>query len=229
MRRSVRTLRPPLKSVQEGATGDSYREYLLTSTGCKVLTRYFDAVGSAAAIMVGGVGGDFDSPANELYPRLARSLQPEGVSTLRVQFRDPVDLDDSMADVLLGIEFLRSRGTRRIALVGHSLGGAVAIQAALRSPDVVTVVTLATQGFGTEGVEDLAPRSILLVHGYDDDVLPPVCSIDAYDRAAQPKTLKLLEGTRHGLNESATDVFTLLQTWLLRELRADKPSSPQRT
>lgn len=219
MRRSVVAVRPPLKSVVEAASADSYREIVAKSNGYEVLMRHYRASGAAAVIMVGGVGGDFDSPAKDLYPRLACALQTTGIGALRVQFRDPVDLDDSTADVLLGIEFLRSNGSRRIGLLGYSFGGAVAIQAALRSRDVATVVTLATQGFGTEGVEDLAPRSILLVHGYDDEVLPPVCSIDAYDRAAQPKSLKLLEGARHGLSESADEVFNIVQEWLLRELR----------
>lgn len=222
MRRSLVAVRPPLTSVQEAATDDIYREYELRTNGATVLVRLYEAAGSAAVVMVGGVGGDFDSPANGLYPRLALSLQRHGIGTLRVQFRDPIDLDDSMMDVLLGIEFLRSHGADRLGLVGHSFGGAVMIQTALRTPEVVTVVTLATQGFGTEGVEDLAPRSILLIHGYADEVLPPTCSIDAHARAQQPKRLTLLEKTRHGLEESAEQVFETVKGWLVSELNGRK-------
>ncbi len=219
--RRVPPLRPALSSVDLTASSNSYREYQLTSSGHTILVRHYEAAGPGAAIMVGGVGGDFDSPATDLYPRLAHALKPAGVSSLRVRYRDAVDLDESMMDVMLGVEFLRSRGMKHLALVGHSFGGAVVIQTALRVPEVRTVVTLATQGFGTEGVEDLAPRSILLIHGYDDEVLPPVCSIDAYDRAGQPKLLKLLEGTRHGLDERADEVFETVEEWVLRELRPD--------
>lgn len=169
--------------------------------------------------MLGGVGGDFDSPAQHLYPRLALALQEAGIATLRVQFRDPVDLDDSTLDVLAGIEFLRGHGIDRIGMVGHSVGGAVAIQSALRCSDVATVVTLATQGFGTEDVEDLAPRSILLIHGYNDQVLPPACSIEAFNRAGEPKQLKLLKDARHGLEEAAEEVFATVRDWLLDKLR----------
>lgn len=208
-----------IRETHELTSTADYRDLCLTTTPGPVIIRYYEVPrAEAAAVMVGGVGGDFDTPAHELYPKLARALQQEGIAGLRVQFRDPVDLDDSTHDVLAGIEFLKGNGVDRIALVGHSFGGAVIIQAGLRSQSVATVVALATQGFGTDGVEDLTPRSILFIHGYDDEVLPPVCSIDAHSRAEEPKELKLIPGARHRLDEASGEVYATVHEWLTREL-----------
>jgi len=209
-----------VRSSGEIAVGDSYRDLQLETRNGTVKVRLYEpADPTCAVIMVAGVGGDFDTPANQLYPKLGGALEAKGIAAMRVQFRVAIDLDDSMLDLLAALEFLRGRGISRTALVGYSFGGAVAIQAALRSSDVVAVVTLATQGFGTEGVEDLAPRPILFIHGYDDEVLPPACSIDAYNRAGEPKTLKLFEGARHVLDECAQEVYTLVLDWLLDNLK----------
>lgn len=209
-----------IREVEEVNRTSEYRDLRLrTGPGSLVVRCYEVPKAASAVIMVGGVAGDFDTPAHELYPHLASTLTQEGIATLRVQFRDPIDLDDSTHDVLAGIEFLKGHGMKRIALVGYSFGGAVMIQTALRSQAVVSVVALATQGFGTEGVEDLAPRSILFIHGYDDEVLPPTCSIDAHSRAAEPKRLKLIPGARHRLDEAADEVFATVHEWLTTELK----------
>lgn len=214
-----------VRAVEEIGTTSDYRDLRLHTQPGPVVIRYYESqAANCAVIMVGGVGGDFDTPAHELYLRLARQLKEEGIASLRVQFRDPIDLDDSTYDVLAGIEFLRTRGIDRVALVGHSFGGAVVIQASLRSQAVATVVTLATQGFGTDGVEDIAPRSILLIHGYNDEVLPPSCSIDAHSRAAEPKQLKLISGARHMLDEAADEVYAAVHDWIIGELNRKNTS-----
>jgi pimeloyl-ACP methyl ester carboxylesterase len=209
-----------VQSSEKFASGAGYDDFRVSTRNGTVIMRLYEAKGATSgALMVGGVGGDFDSPAGGMYPRLATKLQEENVSGLRVQFRDPIDLDQSTDDVLAGLEFLAKSGITRVALVGHSFGGAVVIQAALRSPAVATVITLASQGFGTEGIEDISPRPIYLIHGFDDQVLPPACSIDAYNRAREPKTLKLIEGARHGLEEAADKVFAEVHEWSLERLR----------
>ena len=49
--------------------------------------------------------------------------------------------------------------------------------------------------------------SILLIHGTDDDVLPPICSSYVYNKASNPKHIILFEGAKHGLEESAEPVM----------------------
>lgn len=219
MRKVSRPTHPLIRGIDDIAATPDYRDVCLHTIPGAVLIRQYEPLDAkSAVIMVGGVAGDFDTPARELYPRLARTFQQQGIGALRVQFRDPIDLDDSTHDVLAGIEFLRSHGIERVGLIGYSFGGAVMIQAALRSQVVATVITLATQGFGTEGVEDITPRSILFIHGYDDEVLPVNCSIDAHSRAGEPKRLKLLPGARHRLDEAADEVYDTVREWMLSEL-----------
>jgi hypothetical protein len=106
-----------------------------------------------------------------------------------------------------------------VALVGHSFGGAVMIDAAARSPWVASVVGLAPQSHGTEAVAKLPPRSLLLIHGLADTVLSPSCSLSIYDRARGRKGLELLPGAGHVLDEDAERVFLRVRDWVLQELR----------
>lgn len=175
---------------------------------------------NAAAIFVGGVGGGFDTPARELYPRVCEELAAEGVTCLRVRFRHSTLLEESIHDVRAGLDFLADEGIERFGLVGHSFGGAVVIGAALDEPRVRLLVTLATQGYGTEEVHRLGPRCALLsVHGTDDEVLAPTNSVYTYERANEPRRLLLLPGARHLLDEAAEEVHGIVLSWLscLRE------------
>lgn len=199
---------------------DGFRPVTLATHRGTVECRYFPVPEAASAVVwIGGVGGDLDSPARGLYPRLCRELQEDGIASLRVQFRHPTDLEDSTQDVLAGIGFLGHEGIPALGIVGHSFGGAVAIQAAALFEAVRTVVTLATQTDGTDPVDRLAPRcSILLIHGTDDRVLPRSCSEQVYSLARGTKRLHLLEGAGHGLDEAAEEVHELVGAWLRANL-----------
>ena len=170
--------------------------------------------------MVGGIGGDFDSPAKNLYPKLAAKLASEGINALRVQFRYPTDLNESVHDVFAGVKFLQNEGVEALGLMGHSFGGAVVIRAGTKLEAVKTVVALATQGLGADVVADLSPHaSILLIHGTNDEPLSPENSSLVYSLAKEPKKLEILEGNRHGLDESAEQVFQIVHDWLIKELK----------
>jgi pimeloyl-ACP methyl ester carboxylesterase len=189
-----------------------------------VLCRLYEATGADAAVLwLGGVGGGFDSPARGLYDRLAVELMTRGISSLRLRYRAANQLETSVEDALVGLEFLGQRGVRGVGLVGHSFGGAVAIQAAVTSPLARGVVALASQSYGTSVVDQLAPRSLLLVHGERDAVLPVECSRYIFQRARQPKRLVVLPGTGHTLDEAADELRLLLSDWLVQSLREDRP------
>lgn len=197
------------------------RTHTLRTRRGPVDTLLYESVGAKeGALLVGGVGGGFDTPALGLYPRLGEELLRHHLSTLRLKFRHATDLQEAVHDVLAGVDFLVGRGLERVALVGHSFGGAVMIDAGAQSPWVTTVVGLAPQSYGTEAVSQLAPRSLLLVHGLSDAVLPPSCSQSIHERARGRKELELLLGAGHVLDEAADRVFTRVRDWLLRELRA---------
>lgn len=171
----------------------------------------------AAVVMVGGVGGGFDTPARNLYPRLAEDLASRGSGTLRVRFRDPRALDEAVADVRAAVRYLADQGVDRVGLVGHSFGGAVVIRAALEEPSVVAVVTLATQSQGTDGVGEFR-RPLLVIHGDRDGVLSPRASHDVARRAGDRAELYILEGAGHDLVEYRDRVRHLVGTWLVTQL-----------
>ena len=127
-------------------------------------------------------------------------------------------MDEGVFDVLRGVEFLAGEGAERVGLLGHSFGGAVVIEAGVRSGLVASVATLATQTAGARRVADLAPTPLLLVHGLDDIRLPPDCSRLLHDLAGEPKRLELLDGATHSLRQRREDVRSLLLEWFTETL-----------
>ncbi len=113
------------------------------------------------------------------------------MTSLRINYRQPGDLQESVLDTLAGISFLKGTGHTDIALVGHSFGGAVVIQAAANSPLVKAVLALSSQTYGASGVASVAPRPLLLLHGEEDMRLPSHTSQTIYDWAKGPKDLGL--------------------------------------
>jgi pimeloyl-ACP methyl ester carboxylesterase len=182
--------------------------------------RYYPVKGAKKAVVfVGGAGGGWDSPARGLYPRLCRELQEKSIAGLRVRYRHPAILKESLSDVLAGLNFLQNEGIEGMALAGHSFGGAVVIQAASIFKPVLTTVTLATQSYGIEPVSSIGPRcSILLLHGNRDRTLPLNCSELGYLMAQEPKKLLVFDGTGHGLDETAEEVHHEVYVWLLAQL-----------
>jgi dienelactone hydrolase len=187
-----------------------------------ILARWYEPLGVPAGsgvIYVGGVGGGFDTPASGLYPRLSAELAAMGIGGLRVQFRDPLDLDEAVFDVTLGAQFLEGQGARRLGFVGHSFGGAVVVRAASGLDSATTVVTLATQAYGADAVAQLPPGcSILLIHGEEDAVLPVDGSLWVHSIAHEPKALRLIPGADHTLDGVAERVHDTVYEWLRIEL-----------
>ena len=207
---------------------EGYRTVRLETKRGDVVCRYYAAAPDVerAAVWVGGVGGDFDTPAQGLYPRLCRELTAEGIASLRVRFRYPTILEEAVYDLLAGVRHLEREGVLGpVALIGHSFGGAAVIQAAARAPAVRAVVTLATQSYGADPVSRLAPRcAVLLIHGTADEVLPPSSSEHLYRLAGEPKAIRLHKGAGHGLDEAAPEVEREVREWIAAWLR--EPSAP---
>ncbi|MBV9085361.1 MAG: dienelactone hydrolase family protein [Acidobacteriaceae bacterium] len=163
--------------------------------------RYHSAAAPTPALLwVFGAGGGLGGPAGGMYERLARRLVPSAAS-LQLDYRRPGDLPSCVSDVLLGIEYLGSRGNARVVLVGHSFGGAVVINAAIATQKAIGVAALSSQTAGVGDVTRISPRPILFAHGEDDEVLPVRCSLALFRQARHPKTLKLYPGCRHGLDD----------------------------
>jgi alpha-beta hydrolase superfamily lysophospholipase len=170
-----------------------------------------------AALCVSGAIGGFDGPAM-LYPRLGLMMPREQITIARLNYRAPNEFGECLVDAMAALTFLGGIGHERVALLGHSFGGAVAINAGTLSPLVTTVIALSSQLAGAHVAGELAPKPLLLIHGNADTILSHESSEALYERAGEPKTLKILPGVGHRLSEAADEVFDLVRNWLLQKI-----------
>lgn len=170
-----------------------------------------------AALCVSGAIGGYDGPAM-LYPRLGLEMPRRAFSIARLNYREPNEFRECLLDAMAGLSFLKGIGIRRAAIIGHSFGGAIAINAGTLSPVATCVIAISSQLAGAHVVAELAPKPLLLIHGTADDVLPDQCSRMLYERAGEPKTLKLFEGADHRLRERGDELFALVSDWLQANL-----------
>ena len=179
------------------------------------VTLHFRPVEGAvsATVFVGGAAGGVKGPADEVYLRLAASLEINAIAAIRVEYREAGEFEECVLDTLAACSFLKGIGAEKIILVGHSFGGAVVIKAAALAEAVVAVGSLSAQRFGTSEV-DVLNKPLLLIHGSADDVLDKAASEDIFSRANEPKEIAIIQGAGHGLSEGADDVFGLLETFI---------------
>ncbi len=197
----------------------SVRQVRLYLENGSIACRYYETVGARSAVLwLGGVGGGFDSPAHDLFDRMASDFLGRRVNSVRLRYRYASDLDLSVEDALAALEFLGQRGIEAAVTVGFSFGGAVSIQAGAASLLTKGVVGLASQSAGTGGANRVSPRPLLLVHGDRDTVLPAECSKLIYERALEPKELVILHGAGHCFDETEGQLRDLLDGWILRQL-----------
>jgi len=196
--------------------GDGFELVIIETSRGKIECHYYAAEETdKAVIMVGGERGGFDTPADDLYPRLCTDFLDSGIGSLRVRFRHPTDLAEATMDVLVGIEFLKGEGITGFGLIGHSFGGAVVVQAAHNESAVKTIVTLSAQSFGIGPISNLTEGvSVLLIHGGEDETLPSGSSVYAYFLAHEPKKLTVYEGAGHGLTEVSDEVYNEVKSWI---------------
>jgi pimeloyl-ACP methyl ester carboxylesterase len=165
-------------------------------------------------VTCGGGMGSMLGPANGLYHFLGTELAPRGIGTIRVGYRKPNDLSRCVHDLAAATDLASRSGARRFVTVGHSFGGAVAIQAAaILGAYCAGVVTLATQSAGCEVAEQLADTPLLLLHGTDDEILPSDTS-SVVQMIAGHGELVFLPGTGHLLTQSADEVRARLLDWV---------------
>ena len=190
---------------------------IVTTRGPIPVVLHAAAEKGRAALCVSGAIGGFDGPAM-LYPRLGLKMPHDNITIARLDYRSPGEFGECLVDAMAALTFLGGIGHERVALIGHSFGGAVAINAGTLSPIVTTVVALSSQLAGAHVAGELAPKPLLLIHGNADTILSHESSQALYDRAAEPKTLKILPGVGHRLSEAADEVFDLVSDWILKNM-----------
>jgi alpha/beta superfamily hydrolase len=192
---------------------------ILRNTKGNIECIYHRAEGAAGVIWVSGSLGGLDGPSFGIFQTLGTTLVNYGISSLRLDYRLPGDFDQCVYDVLVGVSFFKQNGVDNIALVGHSFGGAVVIMAATMDTDVKVVVGLSSQTYGTDRVNELSPKPLLLIHGERDRNLPVRSSWHIFERAEEPKEIVIYKGSGHFLRECHQELYELLERWLIDKLK----------
>lgn len=125
-------------------------------------------------------------------------------------------------DAIAAVDFALARDPRGVVVFGHSLGGAIGIQAAAARPAVRAVVAessfpsyreaargsitglgwllqfLVSDGCDPDDVLDkIPPRPLLVMHGDCDHIVPLAIGMQLFERAHPPKQLRVFAGCRH--------------------------------
>lgn len=172
-------------------------------------------------VMSGGAMGGLLGPAGGLYHDLATTFAAQGIGTLRVGYRKPNDLVRCVHDVAAAADLASRAGGQRFVTVGHSFGGAVAVQAGMvLGAHCAGVVTLSTQSAGCEDAGALADDvPVLLIHGDRDELLPPDASFMVRMLIGHGD-VEVLSGTGHLLSEVGDQLRSRLGTWIPERLAA---------
>ena len=201
----------------EGDAGEGL--VLRTSRGDVAAIRHAAPESTRAVVWVCGARGGFGGPASGLYAELSEEFTSHGITSLRMDYRQPNNIQECALDLLAGVNFLRATGYGPAVVVGHSFGGAVVIAGAAFSDHVAGVVSLSPQTYGAQGAGMLSPTPLLVVHGKADTRLPFSCAVAIHDWANEPRELALYEGAEHRLDECRAELMDLLREWIPARLK----------
>ena len=160
--------------------------------------------------MVLAHGGRFDKSS---WAKQGRALAAAGFRVLAIDFRAAVQsrggqesaclYDESClaVDVLAAVRYLRRGGAKTVSVVGASLGGGAAAQAAVEAKEgeIDRVVLLAHMLITTP--ERMKGRKLFIVSRGDigSGDIPRLPGIrDQYEKVSGPKELVILKGSAHG-------------------------------
>lgn len=113
-----------------------------------------------------------DEPG-DIWNTLAPTLAREGFHALRFDYRDDGAISTASSDLIHALEDLKLRGVQRVTLIGHSMGGLVALDSLTRAdgyasaldgglslPNITGLITIATPFDGSALAPMRAPLEI---------------------------------------------------------------------
>jgi pimeloyl-ACP methyl ester carboxylesterase len=190
---------------------------------------YADIYGEGDRGIVLAHGGRFNK---ESWDKQARMLESAGFRVLALDFRGygksrgPGDSAPMSAplhlDVLAGVRYLRKTGAKSVSVVGGSMGGGAAGDASIASQpgEIDRVVFLSAYPNGP--AEKLKCASLFIVArddaNEDGPRLPRIR--EQYEKAPQPKTLIILNGSAHAQFLFQTDLAERIMREILHFLSA---------
>ena len=207
----------------ELAPGLSHLE-VYTTRGLLTLLWHGNRDARSVVVTCGGGMGSLLGPADAIYHWLGTELAAVGIGTVRVGYRKPNDLSRCVHDVAATCDLASRSGGRRFVVIGHSFGGAVAVQAGVvLGEHCAGVIGLATQSAGCEIAGELGDTPLLLLHGTDDEILPPETS-GVVQILAGHGDVVLLPGTGHLLTQSPDEVRDRVRGFVLANLLSEPTS-----
>jgi len=186
-----------------------------------------DVYGGGPRGVVLAHGGRFDK---ESWRSQAQALAEAGFRVVAIDFRGygqsrggdrlpPAD-DGFRYDILAAVRYLRETGATTVAVIGGSMGGTAAAEAAAAAPGTIDRLVLLAHG-AIAHPERVTGRT-LFVTARDDpyaDGSPRLVTIRAqYERTLAPKELLILDGSAHAQLLFDTDQGERLMTEILRFL-----------
>jgi pimeloyl-ACP methyl ester carboxylesterase len=202
-------------AVQEVEVAPNLRHLeVYTMKGLLTLLWHGPRDATDVVLTCGGGMGSLLGPADGIYHDLGTAFGEDGIGTVRVGYRKPNDLSRCVHDLAAAADLASRSGGRRFVTVGHSFGGAVALQAGvILGEHCRGVVTLATQSAGCEHADQLGDTPLLLLHGTDDEILPPDTSAMVQMLAGHGEIV-LLPGTGHLFTQAADELRDRLTGWI---------------
>lgn len=173
-------------------------------------------------------GGRFNK---ESWTNQARMLVSAGFQVLAIDFRgigqsrapaNDTSIEDRRFDILASIQYLRNAGATTVSVIGASMGGDYAAEAAETEPQAIDRLVLLAAGAYTPLVRMKGPKLFLISR---DDVIgdnvPRMAAIRLqYDKASSPKEFIVLEGSAHAQRLFHTDQGDRAMVEILRFLSA---------
>ncbi len=217
--RSPLELLEPL-AREEKVIGDGFRHLeIYTMLGLLTILWHGPIDAEEVVVMAGGGMGGLLGPAGGLYHDLGVEFAARGIGTMRVGYRRPNDLVRCVHDLAAAADLASRAGGARFVTVGHSFGGAVAIQAGMvLGAHCRGIVTLSTQSAGCEDAGQLGDDvPVLLLHGDRDEILPAETS-GVVRFLIGHGDVEILPGSGHLLTEAADQLRTRLGSWIPAKL-----------
>lgn len=190
---------------------------------------YANVYGTGQRGVVLAHGGQFNK---ESWEKQAQELVGAGFRVLAFDFRGHGQSrgpngsssdEGSRFDVLAAVGYLRKTGAKSVSVVGASMGGDYAAEAAEADPAAIDRIVLLASGAYTPIIRMKGPKLFVLcrddVEG--DDKVPRLPQIRAqFEKASGPKQLVLLDGSAHAQWIFSTSEGDHLMREILRFLSA---------
>jgi pimeloyl-ACP methyl ester carboxylesterase len=189
---------------------------------------YASLYGKGDRAVVLAHGGRFNK---ESWDQQAKVLAAAGFCALAIDFRGegqsqggikgPASEEGRHLDILGAVDYLRKTGAKSVSVVGASMGGDYAAEAAQAEPAAIDRLVLLASGAYTPLTRMKGPKLFIVARDDANDDGPRLPKIRSqYVKALEPKELIVLDGSEHAQFLFQTDRGERVMREILRFLSA---------